>query len=208
MGTNNNYQAVLFDFDGVLVDSEPIHYECWREVLLPLGIHLDWTYYHSHFIGISDRKMAAELAAMAVPELSVDTVYAQYPRKTELLRDRMHHRLPIAPGIVDLLRNLNGYRVGVVSSSVRDEVEPVLEKGGLLSYLAVTICGGDVTKLKPDPEPYRKAAGLLNVDRVLVVEDSEAGVASGLAAGFDVLRIPKPEQTAELVRARLQLTSA
>lgn len=205
MGIHNNYQAVLFDFDGVLVDSEPIHFECWREVLLPLGIHLDWAYYHSHFIGISDRKMAAELAAMADPPLTTDLVYAQYPRKTELFRGRMHERLPVAPGVVELLRNLNGYQIGVVSSSIRAEVEPVLEKSGLLAYLQITICGNDVTKLKPDPEPYRTAAERLNVERVLVVEDSEAGIASGIAAGFDVLRIPHPEQTAAMVRARLQL---
>jgi beta-phosphoglucomutase len=205
MGTNNHYQAVLFDFDGVLVDSEPIHYECWREVLLPLGINLDWAHYHSHFIGISDRKMAAELATMAVPPISADVIYAQYPRKTALFRERMNDRLPIAPGVVDLLRSLDGYRVGVVSSSIRAEVEPVLEKGGLLVYLQVTICGEDVSKLKPDPEPYRKAAASLNVERVLVVEDSEAGEASGRAAGFDVLRVPHPEQTAALVRSHLSL---
>lgn len=203
MGMPQRYQAVLFDFDGVLVDSEPIHYECWSQVLLPFGIQLDWTYYHRHFIGISDRRMAEELAGMADPPVSADVIYAQYPRKTELFRERMNLSLPIAPDIVDLLRNLNGYRLGVVSSSTRIEVEPVLEKAGLLPYLHVTVCGDDVTNLKPDPEPYRKAAAYLNVEHVLVVEDSDTGEASGLAAGFDVLRIPKPEHTATMVRARL-----
>jgi beta-phosphoglucomutase len=199
------YEAVLFDFDGVLVDSEPIHYQCWREVLLPLSIDLEWDYYHRHFIGVSDRKMAEELAEMAVPKVGLDVVYAQYPRKTELFRERMHSELPFATGILELFRNLNGYRVGVVSSSRRSEVEPVLRKGGLFEHLHVTVCGEDVVKHKPDPEPYRKAAAHLNVERVLVVEDSDAGEASGLAAGFDVLRITKPDQTVSMVRARLSI---
>ena len=199
------YQAVLFDFDGVLVDSEPIHFDCWRQVLLPLGIQLKWTYYHRHFIGVSDRKMAEELAGMAVPSVAIEVIYAQYPLKTELFRERMHSELPFAAGVLDLVRDLNGYRVGVVSSSKRSEVEPVLAKGGLLEHLHVTVCGDDVTRHKPDPEPYRKAAAYLNVERVLVVEDSDAGEASGLAAGFDVLRIPQPRDTAALVRARLAM---
>jgi HAD superfamily hydrolase (TIGR01509 family) len=81
----------------------------------------------------------------------------------------------------------------------------VLIAGGLMERLDTTVFGDDVTRHKPDPEPYLKAASLLGVTRALVVEDSEAGQASGLAAGFDVVRIPTPDQTAELVRRHLGL---
>jgi HAD superfamily hydrolase (TIGR01509 family) len=84
-------------------------------------------------------------------------------------------------------------------------VEPILEACGLRGHFEVAVFGEDVTRHKPDPEPYRKAAGLLGISRALVVEDSEAGVASGRAAGFDVLRIPDPHEMAALVRRRLSL---
>ena len=56
------YEAILFDFDGVLLDSEPLHFACWRQVLLPLGIELDWETYRDHCIGVADRDMVEFLA--------------------------------------------------------------------------------------------------------------------------------------------------
>jgi len=202
-----SYEAVLFDFDGVLVDSEPIHFACWREVLHPLGICLEWEHYHRHYIGISDRKMAEDLVTRASRPVTVEQIYARYDAKTELFRERIRRQLPFAPGVVEFVRSLNGYRVGVVSSSRGSEVRPVLEAGGLMDHLSVTVFGEDVTRHKPDPEPYWKAAALLGIRHALVVEDSEAGVASGRAAGFDVLRIPEPARTVELVQVRLGMSS-
>lgn len=199
-----SYQAILFDFDGVIVDSEPIHFDCWREVLAPLNIDFSWDYYHAHFIGISDRKMADEVSAMADPPVSAEAIFARYDAKTELFRARMHQRLPFAPGIVDFVTSLR-MPVGVVTSSRRSEVEPVLHAGGLLPSLSVTIFAEDVTRHKPDPEPYRTAAARIGVNKVLVVEDSLAGETSGRAAGFDVLRIPHPDETVRLVRQHLSL---
>lgn len=199
------YEAVLFDFDGVIVDSEPVHYRCWCEVLATIGITFDWDYYHQNFIGVSDRRMAEELGAMADPPRAAEEIYALYPRKTEIFRERMQHELPFAAGIAELLPQLHAYKLAVVSSSRASEVAPVLIAGGLMDRLDTTVFGDDVTRHKPDPEPYLKAASLLGVTRALVVEDSEAGQASGLAAGFDVVRIPTPDQTAELVRRHLGL---
>lgn len=204
---NPPYEAIFFDFDGVLVDSEPIHFDCWREVLAPMRIHFTWEYYHEHFIGISDRKMAEELAVMADPQVAVEDIYARYGDKTELFRERMRRRLPFAPGVLEFVKSLRGVSIGVVSSSRRSEVEPVLDAGGLLSSLSVTVFGEDVTRHKPDPEPYSKAAAQLGVKKALVVEDSQAGVASGRAAGFDVLHIPHPDETVRLVRERLAIPS-
>ena len=197
------YDAILFDFDGVIVDSEPIHFQCWREVLAPLGIDFDWDYYHEHFIGVSDRRMAEELAGMVAPPVSVETIYGHYAEKTQLFRSRMRDHLPFAPGIVEFIQSSKGLGLGVVTSSRRSEVEPVLMAGGLLPFLSVAVYGDDVTNHKPDPEPYLKAAKTIGARRPLVVEDSLAGVASGKAAGFDVLRIPHPEDTTKLVRERL-----
>ncbi len=201
------FEAILFDFDGVIVDSEPIHFDCWRQVLAPLRIDFSWEYYHAHFIGVSDRKMAEELSAMADPPVSSEVIYARYGDNTELYRERMRQQLPFAPGIVEFVKQLS-LPVGVVTSSRRSEVEPVLDAGGLLDSLSVTVYAEDVSRHKPDPEPYRKAGLHLGVNKALVVEDSQAGEASGLAAGFDVLRIPHPDETVRLVKRRMILQLA
>lgn len=202
---SQQYEAILFDFDGVIVDSEPLHFACWREVLTPLGVPFEWDYYHRHFIGVSDRTMIEAAVARSGLGLSADEVFAFFPRKTDLFRQRVRRELPFVPGVFALFDQLGDYKLGVVSSSERSEVAPVLEAGGLIERLQVTVFGNDVTHYKPDPEPYRKAANLLGITRALVVEDSDAGEASGRAAGFDVLRIPTPDRMVELVRLHLRL---
>ena len=77
----DRYDAILFDFDGVLADTEPIHFACWKQVLEPLGIHLNWPFYQARCIGISDRQMVERLAAERVPALPLDQVMPAYYSK-------------------------------------------------------------------------------------------------------------------------------
>lgn len=195
------FEALLFDFDGVVVDSEPIHWACWRKVLEPLEVDLPWDYYHAHFIGVSDKRMAEVIAGMGPASVTTADILAAYPRKTELFRAEMASRLPFSPGVPELLAELNShYRLAVVTSSRKSEVEPVLRAGHLLPLLRTVIYADDVARHKPDPEPYRKAAELLEISRALVIEDSEAGETSGKAAGFPVLRVSSPDEVAPSVR--------
>jgi HAD superfamily hydrolase (TIGR01509 family) len=111
---------------------------------------------------------------------------------------------PFPPGIAPLLGRLHGnYRMAVVSSSGRTEVEPLLEAGGLLRYFDTLVCARDAQRHKPAPDPYLLAAERLGARTALVVEDSEAGIASGRAAGFEVLEVQSPADVPKLVIARL-----
>jgi len=201
------YEAILFDFDGIVVDSEPVHHACWREVLTPLGIDLTWEHYHQHFIGVSDRRMSEDLAAMAPRPMHPDEVSRYYPAKTVRFREEMQRLLPFSPGMPELMRSLTDYRLAVVTSSRRGEVEPVLQAGNLLGLLDATVYAEDVTKHKPDPEPYLRAAELLGISHALVVEDSAAGEAAGRAAGFEVLRVTTPADVAATLARHLHYGS-
>jgi HAD superfamily hydrolase (TIGR01509 family) len=108
---------------------------------------------------------------------------------------------------VALLRDLRllGLKLAVVTSSGRVEIEPILEKTGLLPSFDTAVYGGDAGRLKPAPDPYLLAAERLNATRPLVVEDSDPGVESARAAGFDVIRVPKQSEMTALVRAALSL---
>jgi HAD superfamily hydrolase (TIGR01509 family) len=198
------FDAILFDFDGVLADTEPVHWACWAEVLKPFGIALEWDYYRDHAIGIDDKDMLRALGGLAKPPLDWRKLFAEYPRKKELFRQRVLSHPPFEPALDAFLENLHRtYRLAVVTSSARGEIDPLLAAGGLRHYFDALVGAEDVTRYKPDPEPYRKAAELLCAHRPLVVEDSAAGLASGRAAGFAVLAIAKPCEVPALVSRRL-----
>ncbi|MBZ5617628.1 MAG: HAD family phosphatase [Acidobacteriia bacterium] len=198
------FEAILFDFDGVIIDSEPVHCACWAEVLAPLGVTLDWEFYRDRCIGIDDREMLRMMAARSDPPRDWEGLWAQYPVKRDLFRDRMIGAPPFLPGLVELLEGLDGrYKMAIVSSSARSEISPLLEAGGLLRYFGTLVCAGDTHRHKPAPDPYLLAAQRLQARTALVVEDSEAGIASGRAAGFEVLAVPRPADVPDLLLRRL-----
>jgi len=202
------FDAILFDFDGVLVDSEPIHYSCWREILAPYGVDLDWDTYCRVCIGVADRPMVEALCRAVSPPADVERVWSEYPRKKEMFRKRLAATLPFPEATLELLLSLAGRKMAVVSSSGRAEVEPMLEAAGLRALFGAVVCGEDVERHKPAPDPYLLAARLLGVDSALVVEDSVSGIASGRAAGFEVIEVRSPREMAGQVRERLATFSA
>lgn len=197
------HDAVLFDFDGVLADSEPVHFACWAEIVRPFGLELTWEAFCRHCVGFMDRAFLAWLASQTNPRVPVERLREQQPRKRQMFLERMLADPPVDPDVIDLVKSLSNYKLAVVTSSNRREVEPMLERLGIRSCFGAVVCGGDVERHKPEPDSYLRAAHLLDAKRPLVVEDSEAGLASGRAAGFDVLRIPSPGLTARLVREAL-----
>lgn len=198
-----SYQAIFFDFDGVLADTEPIHFACWRDTLLPFGIDLEWDWYCANCIGVADRAMIDSICRHAPTPVDPDLVWTSYSAKQQIYGQRVLADSPLSQEIRDLIRSLETHRLGVVSSSGRPEVEPLLVRAGIRDHFEVVVCGEDVKRHKPAPDPYLLAASTLGVAHALVVEDSAAGVAAGRAAGFDVLHIPHPKHLPSLLRARL-----
>jgi HAD superfamily hydrolase (TIGR01509 family) len=201
------YEAVLFDFDGVLVDSEPLHFACWRDTLAPLGVHLDWKTYLAKCRGISDLNLLEALSALHEPPLDLNLLFEVYAQKKQRFCQLILEGEPIASEVRALLESLGNYRLAVVTSNGRVEVEPVLTMAGVRHYFDEVVCREDAPRPKPAPDPYRKAAELLHATRVLVVEDSAVGIASGKAAGFDVVAVPSVQEMPALVRQALQATS-
>ncbi len=197
----SSFDAILFDFDGVLLDSEPVHCACWSEVLSTFGISLTWDYYRIHCVGIDDRGMIRMLAARHDPPLDWDRLWALYPEKKRLFQERMAANPPFHPALDGLLAELHTRcKLAVVSSSGCPEIEPLLEAGKLRRHFDTVVGGDSVTRHKPAPEPYLLAAERLGVRAPLVVEDSETGIASGRAAGFEVLCVAGPAEVPNLLR--------
>jgi beta-phosphoglucomutase len=197
------YDAILFDFDGVLADTEPIHWRCWVEALAPLPIDLTWEVYAANCIGVQDHDMLPFLSSLSKPPVAAETLEPFFSRKKDLFRSRVLETSPIAAETIELVRSLTGYRLGLVTSSGRLEVEPVIERAGIGDCFSTMVFGEDVGNHKPSPEPYLLAASRLDAKRPLVVEDSAAGIASAQAAGFTVIRAPASSAVPGLVRIQL-----
>jgi len=200
-------QAIFFDFDGVLLDTEPVHCACWAEMLASTGIALTWEYYRDFCIGIDDRDMLRAMARQADPPRDWESLWALYPAKKALFQQRMASP-PFEAALTELLPELHrDYRIAVVSSSSATEIEPLLEAGGIRGHIDTIVGGEMVTHHKPAPEPYLLAAERLAVTSAIVLEDSAAGIASGRAAGFEVIAVKHPREVPGLVRERLALTA-
>ncbi len=200
----SEFDAILFDFDGVLIDSEPMHCACWAEAIAPLGVKLEWDWYREHCIGIDDREMLRMMAGRSDPPCRWEALWERYPAKKELFQERMAKAPPFADGLDNMLARLHGrYRMAVVTSSGRSEVEPLLAAGGLAGYFDTLVCARDAGRHKPAPDPYLLAASRLQAAKPLVVEDSEAGITSGQAAGFEVLAIRRPAELPDLLFQKL-----
>jgi len=198
------FDSILFDFDGVLADTEPLHCACWAEVLAPQGVRLEWGIYRERFMGIDDREMLRLLAAERTPPLSWEDLWRLYPSKKDRFRSRVMTAPPFDPALRTFLNHLGGrYSLAVVSSSSCAEIEPMLDAGGLRHFFSTVVGAESVKRHKPAPDPYLLAAERLGARAPLVVEDSPAGLAAGRAAGFEVLAVKHPSEMPARVSQRL-----
>ena len=153
--------------------------------------------------------MLERLGAARRPPISADELWPSYALKKKKFRDKIEAEPPFLVETLDLIRELQCfYKLAVVSSSDRSEVEPPLVRAGIRDCFQAFVCGMEVPNLKPAPDPYLRAAERLGVHSPLVVEDSEAGVAAGIAAGFEVLQVSRPELLGDEVRGFLKKKSA
>ncbi len=181
--------AVLFDMDGLLVDSEPLWLEAETAVMARLGA--DWTKADQmQLLGGSLDRTVRYLLAKATKPVPPEVV-AEWLMSgiAERVRDR---GVPVQPGARELLAEVTraGLPHALVTSSERRFMETVLAGTGM--RFDALVCADDVTVTKPDPEPYLLAAKLLDVDpdRCFALEDSPNGVASAEAAGCRVIAVP------------------
>jgi len=184
-------QAVLFDMDGLLVDSEPEWFEVEAAVFERLGATRAWTAADAHaLVGtalvVSAARIAREAGSSVPPAVITDWL-------VDAMAQRFSRGVPWKPGAVQLMAELatDGVGVGVVSSSYRRLVDTVLAQlpAGIVG---TSVAGDEVTRGKPHPEPYLHALDRLGLppDGVVVLEDSPTGAAAGAAAGCTVVVVP------------------
>ncbi len=181
--------VAIFDMDGVLVDSEPLHLESTNQVLGTFG-HALSAEQNERYLGMNEQRFWSELRERFGIDEDVD---ALIERRHHALVALLREHLPLADGIRDLLASLraSGIDMAVASSSEREAIEFILERGGIAEFFGVIASGDEVARSKPDPEIFLLAAERLGrpAEDCLVLEDSVNGVNAARAAGMRCLRV-------------------
>lgn len=186
-------EAVIFDMDGTLFDSEEVYFEAFREAYAAQGGVLTRERYFQCHAGTTNERIEGELAAAAGADFDLEKFRSEWRERWDVLS--LEHRLPPLPGVLDWLEELGRQQiaVAVASSSSRDEIDRSLALAGLDALLPARTGGDEVEHGKPDPAIFLLAAQRLGVkpERCLVIEDSLAGVTAGRAAGMRVIHVSR-----------------
>ena len=202
-------RAVLFDFDGTLVDSEYLHHESWLEAVKPWGVTVPWGEYKRRLVGISDQSACEFFLRRAGLEPTPGLLDIGRRRKHRVYRRRSLAELAMDPIVLEWMHG-NRLRVpmGVVSSSAVPDVIPILEQQGAARCLQCIVCGDHVERLKPDPMPYllalRKIQGSVRIEEArqcLVFEDSQTGIQAAGSAGMTVHALRSPADLPDALEA-------
>jgi HAD superfamily hydrolase (TIGR01509 family) len=206
-------RAIIFDFDGVVADNEPVHFAMFQRVLGEVGLYMSREEYYADYLGYDDKGcFAAFLAAhgRAATQATIDDLVA---RKARAYLDYIKQHLVIFPGVQEVVREAaSRHRLAIASGALRHEIEFILEQAGIRKEFEHITSAEDVRHGKPDPEGFLHALASLNrqtpagqtaltPDDCLVIEDSLPGIRAAHAAGMKVLAVANTHRIQDLQEA-------
>lgn len=204
-------RAIIFDFNGILVDDEPIHLEMFQKVLREEGLSLDESEYCSRYLGMDDRGCFRAFYQDHGRKLDEPFLAELVRRKAVYYRDTIEKRIIVFPGVKRLVPELSSrFPLAIASGALRSEIEIILQKIALKDYFRAIASADDVTEGKPAPEIFLKALSLLNQRETvrpiqpaetLVVEDSKEGLLAAHRAGMKCLAVTNSHPAEELKKA-------
>lgn len=195
-------KAVLFDFNGVIINDEPLHQKLIEQLLLEENLRPKPEEFREVCLGRSDRACLTELLLRRGRVVSEDYLNGLIARKARAYAQQLAtiEKLPSFAGLTDLIFQIRAAQLpmGIVSGALRSEIELVLQRLEIAPYFSVIIGGGDITNSKPDPEGYLLAVDALNQQysalyldptECLAIEDTFAGIQAAKAAGMQVVGV-------------------
>jgi HAD superfamily hydrolase (TIGR01509 family) len=193
-------RAVIFDFNGIIVDDEPIHFELFQKVFAEEGIDLTKDAYYTRYLGFDDRGAFSFGYREHNRSLSQEKLAKLIERKADYYQKAIRNHVAIFPGVkslvVDLAQNLP---LAVASGALRNEIETILTTAGLINHFKVIISAEEVERGKPEPDIFFKALAALNQQNnspnliaaadCVVIEDSKEGIKGARRAGMKCLAV-------------------
>lgn len=193
-------RAVIFDFNGIIVDDEPIHFQLFQRVLGEEGINLTAEAYYERYLGFDDR--GAFVAGFRENQRPISDAKLEelIGRKAEYYQDAIRNQVTIFPGVKSLVADLSkAIPLAVASGALRREIETILHTAGLLRHFRAIVSAEDVKQGKPEPEIFLKALAALNSldnggepiqsGECVVIEDSKEGIRGARRAGMKCLAV-------------------
>jgi beta-phosphoglucomutase len=196
-------RAVVFDFDGVLADSEPLHLLAYQEVLAPIGVTLTRDEYYSAYLGYDDAGVFTALAEAHGWALTTSKLTGLIEEKGRVFDAIVERTDVLYPGATKCIERLAAYSLGIASGALRPEIDAVLRRARLDRHFKFIVASGDTPKSKPAPDPYIRAAELHGIPafECVAIEDSRWGIESAKAAGLRCVGITNTYPRNELVLA-------
>ena len=194
-------QAIVFDFDGVLANSEQIHLRTAQEILGALGIPLTHDEYYRRYLGFDDETMFRAIAGARGLVLDTRQLDALIAEKARLFDEFVRDANVLYPGAALCVERLaDRYPLGIASGALKHEIQGILRRGRIDQYFRFIVAGGDVPAGKPAPDPYRRAAELhaRPPGTCLAIEDSKWGIESAKSAGLKCVAITHTYSATEL----------
>ena len=197
-------RAVVFDFDGVIADSEPLHLRALQEVLAPLGLAVERDEYYARYLGYDDVGAFRAIAADRGLTLTLEEVRSHIEAKSIIYQSLLSGDGVLYPGARACVEQLaSAYPLGIASGALRHEIEAILRAGGLGQYFRFIVASGETPAGKPAPDPYLQAAALhgLEPSACVAIEDSRWGIESARGAGMRCVGITHTYPASELSAA-------
>jgi beta-phosphoglucomutase len=208
-------RMVIFDFDGVLADSEPAHFEMFRRILRREGIDLDWGEYCEKYIGYTDLECIEHILTDRHQAVSPERISQLAKDKSLEFRRYIERNSVIFPGVRELIDQLKSHKVmqGICSGALRSEIQFILSQTGIDSYFPIIVAADDVRHGKPHPEGYQLALRRANESmngqnpiqpgECVVIEDSSWGIRAAKEANMACVAVETSCAAIELRAADL-----
>ena len=205
-------QAIIFDFDGVIADSEPLHLRAFQQLLSEEGIQLSRGDYFSRYLGYDDVGLFQALARDRGLSMTPDRIDALVARKGVMLQELMRADSVLFPGAKEFIRSAAAaVPVAIASGALRHEIDEIVGAAGLAPLFAAIVASGDTPESKPSPAPYQLAFERLRAStgraldprRCVAIEDSRWGLQSAHGAGLRCVGVTNSYPAGELPGAEL-----
>ncbi len=210
-------KVVIFDFDGVIADTETVHLRAFRQVLAPVRIEISEQDYYSKYLAFDDKTLFTVLLRENNLDSSEEAV-AELVREKSLAVSSAIRKCAFFAGIENLIRGLAGdFSLAIASGALREEIESVLSRDGLLDFFSFVAAAEDCSKCKPNPEIFLRALQGVNEERThlhiqagqcVAIEDSPPGIAAAKAAGMKCIAVTNSYPRGSLSQADLIVESA
>jgi beta-phosphoglucomutase len=205
-------QAVIFDFDGVIADSEPLHFRAFQQALAEDGLELSPKEYYGRYLGYDDVGAFQAYGEDHGLPMDAGRVAALVARKGVKLQAMLHGGSVLFPGAVEFVRiAASAVPIAIASGALRHEIDEVIAAAGVANLFSTIVASGDTPESKPSPAPYRLAferlrdttGTALDPRRCVAIEDSRWGLESARGAGLRCVGVTNSYPADELTGAEL-----